>query len=154
LGTDERVVVQTCLSPLGPVAHATAANVRPAGSLVQRLWTGRLEAEPDGEEIRAARIKQAAPLFAATVRIGVTASDGRARSLLLRTLAAFHVANAPGVHLRRRARSTARVGVALAGRALPLVHWPCTLNAAELAGLLAFPYGEVALQGLRLGGCR
>jgi hypothetical protein len=150
----ERVAVQWCLSPLGPRPVATGTELRPAGSVLHRLWTGRLEAEPDGETVKAARLKHAAPLYAATVRIGVTASDARARSLLLRTLAAFHVANAPGVHLHRRHLPSEVVARAITEYRLPLLAWPCTVNAAELAGLLAFPLGEVALPGLSLGGCR
>jgi hypothetical protein len=35
-----------------------------------------------------------------------------------------------------------------------VVHFPCTLSAAELAALVAFPMGTVSLPGLRLAGCR
>ena len=47
-------------------------------------------------------------------------------------------------------RSSRRVGLALRDHRLPLLSWPCTLNSLELAGLLAFPAGGVALPGLRL----
>jgi hypothetical protein len=154
LGADERVVVQWCLSPLGPRPVADGSTVQPAGNVLQRLWTGRLEAQPDGETVKAARIKLEAPLFAGSLRVGVTASEGRARSLLLRTLAAFHTANMPGVHLRRRPVPSEMVARAITEYRLPLVTWPCTVNAAELAGLVAFPFGDVALPGLNLGGCR
>jgi hypothetical protein len=78
----------------------------------------------------------------------------RGRSLLLRILAAFHTANAPGVHLYRLSRSNAWVGRGLCERRLPLLAWPCTLNAAELAGLVAFPREQWPSPGLQLGGSR
>ncbi len=155
LEAGEHLVVQWSLAPLGPVSVASAGTPRSllvgVGDVL-RGQTGTRSVDP--EVMKAARLKQAAPLFAATARVGVTAPPLRARSLLLRVLAAFHTANAPGVHLRRLYRSSARVGRALTERRLPLVDWPCTLNAAELAGLVAFPVGKVALPGLRLGGAR
>jgi hypothetical protein len=150
----ERLVVQWSLAPLGPVAVATGRQGRAAraGVLAQLLWSG--QPEPDAEVVRAAQTKQAAALFAAVGRVGVRAAEGRARSLLLRTLAAFHIANAPGVHLYRRNVLSGLVGRAMTEHRPPLVAAPCTLNAIELAALLAFPVGDVALPGLRLGGCR
>jgi hypothetical protein len=152
----ERLVVQWSLMPVGPVAVATGAEGRTAGAsgVLTQLWSGRMEVEPDAEVVRAARAKQQTPLFVATGRIGVTANEGRAQSLLLRTLAAFHVANAPGIHLFRRHLPSGLVARRLTEHRLPLVAMPAILNAAELAALVAFPVGDVALPGLRLGGCR
>jgi hypothetical protein len=151
----EQLVVQWSLSPLGPVpVPSTVAGQ----SVVSEVWDqlrGQSSAHPvDPEVVKAARVKQQAPLFAATVRVGVVASPARARSLLLRVLAAFHTANAPGVHLYRLGRSSARVSAALREHRLPLLAWPCTLNALELSGLLAFPVGQVTLAGLQLRGTR
>jgi DNA helicase HerA-like ATPase len=88
-------------------------------------------------------------------RVGVVAGDeARARGLLMRALAAFHLANAPGVHLRRRALPRQRVARAMTERRLPLAAAPCILNAAELASLIGFPIGDVSLPGLSLGGTR
>jgi uncharacterized protein DUF87 len=155
LGPGERVVVQWTLAPLGPTAAATGA---PAGSLVREVWDGlrgqATNRTVDGEAVKAARAKQLTPGFLAAGRIGVTASSGRARALVLRVLAAFHAGNAPGAHLYRRYLPSGRVGRALTRHRLPLLEWPCTLNAAELAGLVAFPIGAVALPGLALGGTR
>ncbi|MCE7006602.1 type IV secretion system DNA-binding domain-containing protein [Kibdelosporangium philippinense] len=148
----EQLVVQCALSPLGPVS----ASHQPPPAGLWQVFSGQAgpSHKPDKQAVKAAHAKQARPLFAATLRIGVAAPPMRARSLLLRALAAFHTANAPGVHLHRLDRSSEHVGGALIERRLPLLTWPCTLNAAELAGLVAFPLGTVALPGLQLGGTR
>ena len=152
LNQGERLVVQWSASPVGPTTADAASAVRP--SLVGQL-SGTVGPEPDAEAVRAARVKHEAPLFVATGRIGITAiSRQRAQALLSRVLAALHVANAPGAHLYRRLWPSGWVGQALAERQLPIVTYPCLLNAAELAALVAFPTGEVSLPGLRLGGCR
>src|SRR6266545_6065607 len=155
LDAGEQLVVQWSLSPLGPVPVAAATAEQSVAGGVWDLLRGQTSDRTiDPEVVKAARVKQQAPLFAATVRVGVVASPMRARSLLLRVLAAFHTANAPGVHLYRLSRSNNRVARGLSERRLPLASWPCTLNAAELAGLVAFPFGKVALPGLQLGGAR
>ncbi|TDO30686.1 type IV secretion system coupling TraD/TrwB family protein [Kribbella sp. VKM Ac-2527] len=155
LKAGEELRVQWSLSPLGPVALTPRVTQPPIAVAVWDLLNGRSELRSaDPEVVKAARTKERAPLFAATIRVGVTAGPARSRSLLLRTLAAFHTANAPGAHLQRLERSSRRVGQALRDYRLPLLSWPCTLNSLELAGLLAFPAGAVVLPGLRLGGAR
>jgi hypothetical protein len=155
LATDEQVVVQWSLSPFGPVSLALA---QPSQSLAQGLWNILSGQTPnrtvDSEALKAAQIKRQTPLFAGALRVGVVADRRRARSLLMRVLAALHTANAPGVHLRRLGWSSSRVGKVLVEHRLPLVEWPCTVNAAELCGLLGFPLADVSLPGLRLGGTR
>jgi hypothetical protein len=154
LEAGEQVVVQWSLAPLGPTAVVSTTKP-PVLVFIWNVLSGKSTTEPvNTETIKYARIKQAAPLFVGALRVSVVAQPLRARSLLLRVLAAFHTANAPGVHLRRLMRSSARVGRALVEHRLPLVEWPCTVNAAELAGLVAFPFGKVALPGLSLGGAR
>ncbi len=155
LGIGERLVVQWSLSPLGPVSVPSGIRPRPAALSFWEALSGQTSRRPvDAEVVKAARVKQESPLFAGTLRVGVVARASRERSLLLRVLAAFHTANAPGAHLHRLARSSGRVGHMLTGRRLPLLTWPCTVNAAELAGLLGFPLATVALPGLSLGGAR
>jgi hypothetical protein len=151
----ERVVVQWSLMPVGPVAVASGTEVGAAHSgMLRRLWQGRPDGEPDADGVRAARAKQAFPLFVATGRVGVIATGSRRRLLMQRTLAAFHIANAPGVHLRRRGLPSTCVARGLTEHCLPLLGTPATLNAAEVAALVSFPLGDVSLPGLRLGGCR
>lgn len=157
LNAGERVVVQWVLSPLGPLAPVMPRS-KPSGSrpflarVLHDLTTGR---EFDGQDLQMARAKQSSAVYAATGRIGVVAGDvRRARRLLSQVLGTHHTANAPGAHLYRRRLPAARVRRALVERRLPLVTHPCTLNAAELAALAAFPVGQMSLPGLRLAGAR
>lgn len=60
----------------------------------------------------------------------------------------------PRAHLRVRWVSSRLVGRRMAARSVPLVRWPCLLNAAELAGLIAFPMGDVLVSGLSLGAAK
>ena len=103
---------------------------------------------------RAARAKQAFPLFGAAIRLGAVADKPAARRQLARVTAAFHSANAPGAHLHRRFGSSSRTARRLFRRAVPLVAYPAHLNALELTGLVAFPLGPSPLPGLVLGGSR
>jgi hypothetical protein len=156
LGASERVVVQWVLSPAGPVAPVMAASSTGGNRpLLARLLAGTNGQGLSGDDLRLARTKQSSALFAATGRIGVVAADRRrARRLLAQVLGAHHTANGPGVHLLRRGLPGSLVGPALTARRLPVAHYPCILNAAELGALAAFPVGAVSLPGLRLAGCR
>jgi hypothetical protein len=151
--TEEVITVQWSLSPTGPLQVVTKAEAR-SSSLLHHL-SGVTPSEPDAQSLQAARQKQDHPLYVATGRVGVAASNrAHAHAVLGRVVAAFHLANAPGVYLRRRLIPSSIVAGWLMQRRLPLLVTPCVLNAAELAALLAFPLGDVALPGLRLGGCR
>ena len=94
--------------------------------------------------------KQAAPLFQSTARLGVVAADQLcACQLLQRSTAAFHTANAPGVHLYRRRVPSCQVARAMARRVLPLVRYGGVYNARELAGLIASSaIGDPQIPGL------
>lgn len=100
------------------------------------------------------RRKVGEPLFLAVGRIGVSASPARARLLLRRVVSALHVLNVPGGYLKVRPLPGRLAVDRLERRAVPLLSWPCLLNAAELASALAFPSGTPLLPGLRLGGAR
>lgn len=155
LGIGERLTVQWCLSPLGPASLPSRVRPRPALAGFWEALSGQSHPRTvDPETVKAARVKHQTAVFAAALRVGIVARPQRERSLLLRVLAAFHTANAPGAHLRRLATSNGHVGRMLTGRRLPFLTWPCTVNAAELAGLLGFPVMGVALPGLSLGGSR
>jgi hypothetical protein len=155
LGVGERLVVQWSLSPLGPVSVASGVRPRPVTMSFWEALSGQNRPRPvDPEVVKAARVKHQTSLFVGALRVGVVARPSRERSLMLRVLAAFHTANAPGAHLHRLGRANGHVGAALARRQLPLLGWSCTVNAAELAGLLGFPVGTGALPGLSLGGGR
>ena len=111
-----RWVLQWALSPLGP-APLVPRTVKPPLAIAVWDALGGRSTKPqlvDSEVVQAGRAKQRYPGFAAVGRIGIVASKSRTRSLLVRVLAAFHTANAPGVHLRRLARTTGRVARAIA----------------------------------------
>lgn len=151
----ERLVVQWSASPLGPVAATPSPARSESWSAARQLLAGGSGEQPDAEAVQAARLKQRTPLFLACGRVGVTATNaGRARSLLARVLAAFHVANAPGVRLYRRNVPSGTASRRLVERRLPLLAIPCTLNAVELGALTAFPLDDLSLPGLQLGGSR
>lgn len=155
LGIGERLVMQWSLSPLGPTSVPSRVQPRPVAASFWEALSGQSHPRPvDPEIVKAGRIKMQTPLFAGALRIGVVARPTRERSLIMRLLAAFHTANAPGAHLHRLSRLNDQVSRALAHRHLPLLAWPCTVNAAELSGLLAFPVAPVALPGLSLGASR
>jgi len=147
-GEGEKVVVQWVVAPHPPVGTIKAQLSR------TNLLTGSQE-PIDGDEVSALKAKEASPLLLAAGRIGArgpTATSEIAR--IRRTEAAWHVARAPGVHLRRRWMPKTWTAKAMAARRSPVSVWPGRLNVAELAGFSGWPIGIVGLPGLRLGGCR
>ncbi len=152
----EQVIVQWSARPVGPLPLVLAAVKRPAKQTwFDQLWDAFSAREYNAETVKAARAKQASPVFICSGRIGVaSASPKRAHLLLGRTLATFHSASAPSVRLYRRRLPSGIVVRALHERRLPLLTYPCTLNAAELGPLAGLPLGDVTLPGLRLGGSR
>jgi hypothetical protein len=158
------VALLAALQPLQPGEAAVMQwIVRPAASRRalpdhQRQSLVSLLTDADqgatAEARRNERRKLAEPLFLAVGRVGVTASPGRARQVLRRLVAALHVLNVPGAGLRVRLLPTGIATRRLEQRRVPLLGWPCLLNAAELASLLAYPAGAPLLLGLRLGGAR
>jgi hypothetical protein len=154
LEAKECVVVQWIITPVPPVAPVRRSTPNSAGG-PRTLVEGRTTQVSDSDDLRAAKAKQASPLFYATVRLAVAAGrPSRRRQLLGRMTAAFHVANAPGVHLRRRRVSGLAVAERLSQRAIPLFDYRSVFNASELAALVAFPLGKPTLPGLHLGGSR
>lgn len=153
LADGEQLIVQYIASPVGPVAAVRAPARRRQGAA--RVLTEGLSVHlRDAEAVRAARAKQATPLFRTSIRVGVVAQPKRARALLGRLTAAFHGANAPGAHLHRRRVPSRWTAWTMSARAVRLVAHSCLLNASELTGLVAFPLASPALPGLLLGGCR
>ena len=151
LESSETLTLQWVISPAGPQRPITNGRWQ----MTQRWEGGAVVQVRDREALRAARAKQAPPIFAVVGRLGVAAgTDGRRRQLLQRLLAPFHAVSAPGVHLLRRHLPAAGVAAALTSRRMPLFQLPLRLNADELTALVGWPMGEVALPGLRLGASR
>jgi hypothetical protein len=155
LAGDERIVVQWILSPTVPLTQPVVAKGQShtSGPLLARvLW--RLISTPpvDSATAKAIKSKQSSPLFIAAGRVGAVASSKRrARALVSRVAASLHTANAPGAHLYRAMWPGRLVQRWLFERSAPLVRQPLLLNADELAGLMAWPLGDVSLPGLSLG---
>jgi len=136
---EEEVVLQVVLEPVGPVPV-------PSGAVGDR--------RDDAAARRALREKQAAPLFQASIRVGVVAEPGRAEAVLGRVTAAFHAANAPGAHLYRRRVPAVFTAWAMARRTPSLLPAGALLNVRELTGLIGFPIGDVRVPGLVFAGTR
>jgi hypothetical protein len=156
LSNGERIVVQWVLAPTAPLEPPVVGKPRRSGPALERMLDRLVSTPPvDSATAKAIRAKQASPLFVAAGRIGAVAdSPRRARALVSRVMAALHTANAPGAHLYRAALPGRLVRQWMYERTAPLVRQPCLLNADELAGLVAWPLGEVSLPGLSLGGAR
>jgi hypothetical protein len=154
----ERIVMQWVISPAAPLTQPkiAAAGHGRGDPAIMRILKLLMSTPPvDAHTAKAIRSKQSSPLFVASGRIGAVAgSRGRARALVSRTLAATHTANSPSAHLYRAWWPTGLVQRWLYERTAPLLRQPCLLNADELAGLIAWPLGEVSLPGLSLGGTR
>ncbi len=136
-------VVQWIISPGSPpvVPRQAEPTARSFGRGVQ----GGLR---NAVDVAAAREKLSSPVFGATLRIGVTATEtGAARAALRELEAPLHATAAPGTHLRRRWMTKRRVARRLNRRTVPL-HWPIAMNSGELAGLLAWPLNGFSVRGL------
>lgn len=148
VGQDETIVIQWIVAPHPPVATIKEQLTR------DHLVTGA-QVSIDSEGTSALKAKQATTLLLAAGRVGVSGTNSRGETARIRrTEAAWHVARAPGVHLRRRWVPKTWTAKAMAARRAPVTVWPGRLNAVELAGFSGWPIGIVGLPGLRLGGCR
>jgi hypothetical protein len=154
LADGERIVMQWVIAPKGPVSQPVIGQARAqSGPFLSRLLRDLTRTPTvDSATAKAIKAKQASPLFLAAGRIGAMArTRGRARSLISRVVAALHTANAPSAHLYRSLWPGSIVRRWLYRRTAPLVRQPCLFNADELAGLLAWPLGEVTLPGVSVG---
>jgi hypothetical protein len=108
-----------------------------------------------GDQRSEVRDKTAEPLLLGVCRIGVRSPQGRGRRrLLLRgVLGALRGADAAGVRTRVRAQPGWLQRDRLLRRVIPLTY-PQTLNAVEIAALVAFPINGPQVRGLSLGASR
>jgi hypothetical protein len=154
----ERIVVQWVLAPTAPVTTPDVSRGQAGRSdpALARILNRMLTTPPvDAQTAKQIRAKQASPLFVASGRIGAVArSSRRARALVARVMAAVHTANAPSAHLYRALWPSRLVRRWVHKRSAPLVRQPLLLNTDELAGLVAWPLGDVSLPGLSLGGTK
>lgn len=158
--------VLASLSPIGPreeirlewiiTGAGTPAPIRsnlPASGTLQDLLG--TERSVDGDELRAARLKQRDPLLHAVVRLGIVArSRPAAYRLFGRVWGALRGMNAPGAMVVRSLVPSFMVSRRMEHRALPVLRWPMLLGSTELAGLLGVPLGGMHLPGLTRGTAR
>lgn len=153
----EQAVVQWIISP-APLARPPRLSGKssdPFPKVVATTGDG-YELLPHAEALRAERSKQAEPLFMAVGRLGIAAgTPSRGRYLVDRFLASYQLLSASGVELKPRRLITPTAAVRrIMRRSVPLLEWPTSLNAAELAGVIGWPVGVSQLPALVLGGCR
>lgn len=155
LDPGEQLVLQWVLTPAGVPVPPQVTNKPFQPTRWPLPSTLKPNEVSNASEAAAWRIKQRLPLSHAVLRIGASASSPeRQRGLIRRVETTFHPASNPGVQFRRRWLPKRRVARALERRRTPLGHWPVTVNAAELAQLLAWPIEAVDLPGIDLAGCR
>lgn len=148
----ETVILQWLIGPwlIRPVVPPAKQSDQPR-SVIWNLG----EVALDAEATLALRTKQKEPLFGIVGRIGVEAgSVGRAHQLRQAVVGALQLLRQPGVGLELR-----QIPISWAARRLdvsqyPLIAWPCTMSATELASCLGWPIGNPALPGLVYSGGR
>lgn len=147
---DERVRVQWLLGPALPRKVA-----KPVPNTSGSTWGGRFVSVSDSEEARARNLKQTEPVFGALGRIAVAASTrGRREHLVKGVLSMLRLTSQPSVHLLVRRIPNRLVLHRMNARSVPLVDWPCVLNAAEVAALVAWPIGGPVAAGVSYTGHR
>lgn len=149
LASGERLVVQWTLTPKrARLMKPERPKAEQSGvwHTVDLLRGTERASEPERRQQLA---KLSAPLFAASLRLGVTAATRhRAKQLLSRPYAVLRGLRVPGVDLWPIPASLTLVAKRLNQARVPLLLWPLTLNADELAGVLGIPLGEAVVPGL------
>lgn len=147
VGLDEAVVVQWVIGPWLP-----RSPVPSSWDQSDPGWPWRLlndQPDLDTEATQALRTKQRDHLYGVVGRIAVTAaSRSRETQLLQRVVGALQMVREPGVGFVRRLTPGAWVPKRLVECRVPELEWPCVLNAAELTGLLGWPFGGPLLDGV------
>jgi hypothetical protein len=146
IGHDEAVVVQWIVGP-----WMARSPVPSSWDQADQGWPWRLFDDTpalDTEATQAFRLKQREHVFGVVGRIAVhAASMSRRQQLLQRVFGSLQLVREPGVGFVRRLVPGSMVPKRLVECRVPVVEWPCTLNAAELAGVMAWPLGGPRLDG-------
>lgn len=133
-----------------------AAGIWNVGSAMTRHVTTAASTHAEArEDMRQAQIAQKwqYPMFTAICRIGARSPNGNAGVIHNRIVNALQSASTGGVGFKRRSYGTReRVIEWLQRGTVPVLNWPCLLNAQELSALVAFPIGSPIIAGLNLGG--
>lgn len=149
LNAGDRVTVQWQVTPSRPLGVPQVVDPDRRSRRGRRHW--EFDSSADAA---AAKEKWSSALFPSVLRIGVKANThSHALQLLRQVEAPLHATAAPGVHLTRRWLSKRLVARRLVDRRPPGT-WPVHVNAAELSGLLWWPFGSMDVPGLAISGCR
>jgi hypothetical protein len=109
----------------------------------------------DSEQTKALRDKTREPILGVVGRIAVTASTPARQAVLRQHLmGALQLVRAPGVGVERRLLPAFLTSRRYLTYQRPWIAWPLTLNARELAALLAWPIGGPVLPGVAYSGHR
>jgi energy-coupling factor transporter ATP-binding protein EcfA2 len=107
------------------------------------------------DQLAAAEIKLAEPAFSGSLRIGATAQTiRRGRTLVHRQIAPLQIMRTQQTHFMRRLVPNPIATGRLQRASLPLMQFPVTVNALELAALSAWPIMSPVIPGLRVGASR
>ncbi|WP_127466443.1 type IV secretory system conjugative DNA transfer family protein [Streptomyces sp. B27] len=138
----EQIVVQLLFGPRRAPRAVPSKTPDPSVSLLQLLTEGQ---RPASTETRT-RLKERAsqPGFGLTIRLGASSPDpGRRRRFVGSLLSAVSTAQSPGVHIDLVREHPKHINTARSPW-----HWPLSLGASELVGLLGWPLGDGDFPGL------
>jgi hypothetical protein len=141
---DERLIIQLMLGPRQPARHLPEHVADPRDPWWHELFGGDpAEASRPVRQQIEARAGQHG--FAAALRIGVSAATPeRRKQLVTGVLGAMSTAVDRGVYLDLDFIRSDEINIPAVPR-----RWPLTLGATEITGLLAWPFGERDLPGVR-----
>ena len=149
--SEERVLMQWLIGPW-LTRHAVPPSSKPSTDN-SVLDLGQLIL--DSEQTKALRDKLAEPIFGVVGRIAVAAAtSGRRNALRQGVVGGLQLLRAPGVGLERRLLPHLMTTRRLVRYQQPMVAWPITLNASELAAVLCWPIGSPVLPGVEYSGHR
>lgn len=142
----ETVVLQWLLGPRLVPHHVGTRDPRPSESWSDTLRTvAQGNSKMDSDERRALQHKVGDAGFRSIGRIGIAgATEGRARLIAGRLLAALRLAEAPGVRIDMRTEKPDDIAAAAPAR-----DWPLSLNAREITAVTGWPLGDGHYPGVR-----
>lgn len=147
IGRDEAFMVQWVIGPWLPRSPVPSSWDKTDPGWPWRLLDDRPDL--DTEQTQALRAKQREHVYGVIGRIAVqAASRSREQQLLQRVFGALQLVREPGVGFVRRLIPGTWVPKRLVECRVPEIEWPCILNAAELTGLLCWPFGGPPLEGV------
>jgi len=103
------------------------------------------------DELHRLTQKAKAPLFRASLRVGVSVAD-TGRTQVSPVLDALDSTRTSGVHFRKRLLPPSWVARRINSRSIPVLVWPVLVNAAEMTALIAWPLDSPTIPGLTVGG--